>query len=249
MPKIDKSLYTKSEWLKIKKARASAKAAKRHEKEFKQKLIPTRSTDNYETVEKKNESLAFVCGNGTSRKMISIDEMKKLGKVYGCNALYREYRPDYLIAVDTRMVLEITKTGWHLDNPVYTNPNRSYKKMEGLNLFNPSKGWSSGPTALWLASKHTYETIYILGFDYKGIDKGRWVNNIYANTINYKKQSDRATFYGNWLKQTQITVKENEHINYVRVIDKDGFIPKELINIRNLRHMYVDEFVKIHNLT
>lgn len=249
MPKLDKSLYTKAEWQKIKKARNAAKAAKRHEKEFNQTLIPTRTTDKFESIPKNNETTAFVLGNGTSRRLIPIDQMRKIGKVYACNAVYREFTPDYLIAVDTRMVLEITKTGWHLNNPVYTNPNRSYKKIEGLNLFNPSKGWSSGPTALWLASKHTYENIYILGFDYKGVDKGRWVNNIYSNTINYKKSSDRATFYGNWLKQTQITIKENTHINYIRVIDREGFIPKELINIQNLRHMYVDEFVKIHNLT
>ena len=32
-----------------------------------------------------------------------------------------------------------------------------------LNFFPPSKGWSSGPTALWLASQHGSKQILILG--------------------------------------------------------------------------------------
>ena len=243
MAKIDKSQYTKSEWQQIKQARRLAKKAARHQKEFNQTIIR-------KPIEPKvNGSTAFVVGNGTSRFPIQLEKLKSIGKIYGCNALYREFTPDYLVAVDTRMVIEISKQGYQLQHPVYTNPNRSYQKIEGLNLFNPSKGWSSGPTAMWLASQHTYDTIYILGFDYKGLDKGRMVNNMYADTLNYKKTSDRATFYGNWLKQTTITLNEYPKINYIRVIDRDGFIPKELVNIKNMKHIYVDEFMQIHNLT
>ena len=59
--------------------------------------------------------------------------------------------------------------------------------MHGFNFFQPSKGWSSGPTALHLASTHDTTDIYILGFDYKGL--GERINNIYADTPNYKKKS------------------------------------------------------------
>ena len=84
------------------------------------------------------------------------------------------------------------------------------------NFFNPSKGWSSGPTALWLASQHNHETIYILGFDYDGVD-GKF-NNVYADTENYKKSHDHATYYGNWLRQTETVIKNNRETKYFRIV-------------------------------
>lgn len=190
---------------------------------------------------------AFVLGNGTSRKSIDLNQLKSNGTVYGCNALYREFEPDYLIAVDTKMILEINKSGYQHSHEVWTNPNRAYDKMNGFNFFNPSKGWSSGPTALHLASTHNNDVIYILGFDYQGINEK--VNNIYADTPNYKKSRDKATFFGNWLKQTVITCQKFNKKRYIRVLGDNAFIPKEFQNIDNLTHISVEEFKKTFNFT
>ena len=190
---------------------------------------------------------AFVLGNGTSRKSINLEQLKTKGTVYGCNALYREFNPDYLVAVDTKMILEINKAGYQHENSVWTNPNRAYHEMNRFNFFNPSKGWSSGPTALWLASTHSVEEIYILGFDYQGIEEK--INNIYADTLNYKKSYDRATYHGNWLKQTCITCQKFNKKRYIRVVEEDAFIPKEFKKITNLEHILIEEFKKTFNLS
>ena len=185
-------------------------------------------------------------GNGTSRKPINLSQLKEHGTVYGCNALYREFDPDYLVAVDTKMILEINKAGYQHSHTVWTNPNRAYHQMNGFNFFNPSKGWSSGPTALWLASTHDNQKIYILGFDYQGIDDK--INNLYADTPNYKKSHDRATYHGNWLKQTIITCQKFNEKRYIRVVqEEDPFIPKEFSKIDNLSHITVEEFKKSFN--
>ena len=190
--------------------------------------------------------IAFVCGNGTSRNFISIEELQKHGPVYACNAVYRDSRPDYLVAVDPKMIVEITHNGWHLNNEVWTNPNRRYegKKFEGLNYFNPSKGWSSGPTALDLASSHGYDHIFILGFDYMGLENNKRFNNVFADTPNYKKSADPATFYGNWMRQTETVIKSNPEIQYTRVIQPDNFVPKQLNNFRNFSTETVKVFEK-----
>lgn len=178
---------------------------------------------------------AFVCGNGQSRSFTTIEKLQEHGKVYACNAVYRESRPDYLIAVDPKMVIEITYNGFQLNNEVWTNPNRRYegKKFENLNFFNPNKGWSSGPTALNLASEHGYDEIYILGFDFMGNDNNKKFNNVFADTPNYKKSSDPSTFYGNWLRQTETVIKKFPQIQYKRVIAADNFIPGQLNNYKN----------------
>jgi len=192
-------------------------------------------------------NIAFVLGNGTSRKNIDHTQLKLKGLIYGCNALYREFEPDYLVAVDTKMILEINKAGYQHSHSVWTNPNRSFNGMNGFNFFNPSKGWSSGPTALWLASTHDTQDIYILGFDYQGIDDK--INNVYADTVNYKKSHELATYYGNWTKQTMITCQKFSKKRYIRVVQEDAFIPKEFSKINNLDHITVEEFKKSFNIS
>jgi len=183
---------------------------------------------------------AFVLGNGTSRNKLKLENLQNFAKVYACNAIYREYTPNYLIAVDVKMVNEIVASGYHKTNEVWTNPNKGVSTKSHLHFFSPHKGWSSGPTALWFAGQHGYKEIYIFGFDYQGLD-GKF-NNIYANTFNYKKSSDAATFFGNWLSQTATVVKENSKINYIRVIDNVSFIPDKLNGLPNLRHMTYEIF-------
>jgi hypothetical protein len=249
MAKIDKSLYTKKQWKLIKENRKKQKEKANLEKEklFQEALVKQHQEEITKQLsvieqERKEKKIAFVLGNGTSRKAIDPNQLKNLGKVYGCNALYREFEPDFLIAVDTKMILEINKHGYQKTHEVWTNPNKAYARFKGFNYFQPSKGWSSGPTALWLASEHGNQTIYILGFDYMGLEEGRFFNNVYADTPNYKKSRDSATFFGNWMRQTANVVQSNPQKRYIRVIDDKGYIPKDLQKLTNLEHITVDDF-------
>lgn len=247
MAKLDKSQYTKEQWIKIRDERRARKLKSKQTKDLAQKCqppklqIPVSATSNTKT------NIAFIIGNGTSRKDIDISYLSNKGTIYGCNALYREFEPDYLVAVDTKMILEINKAGYQHSHEVWTNPNRAFNGMNGFKFFNPSKGWSSGPTALWLASTHDITDIYILGFDYQGIDNK--INNVYADTPNYKKSHERATYHGNWLRQTCITCQKFSQKRYIRVLGDNVFIPKEFSNIDNLSHISVEEFKKIFNFS
>lgn len=192
---------------------------------------------------KPQNNIAFVLGNGKSRLNANLDLLKNHGKVYGCNALYREFEPDYLIAVDVKMVNEIISAGYHTDHAVWTNPNKGVSSKENINFFSPHKGWSSGPTALWFASTEGYKTIYILGFDYQGIG-GRF-NNVYADTFNYKKSTDSPTYHGNWLSQTEKVIREFKTIKYFRVYEPGSFLPDQLSGHDNLQHITYDSFNQI----
>ena len=240
MAKIDKSKYTKAQWKILREQRRQEKIAKQQpEIASNPTTIPTIS----------NKKCSFVLGNGTSRKSIDLNQLKENGKTYACNAVYRTFNPDYLVAVDVKMILEINKAGYQHKNEVWTNPNKSYQRIKNLNFFNPSKGWSSGPTALWLAAEHGYETIYILGFDYRGLNEGKLLNNIYADTANYKKSTDGATFFGNWMRQTKSVIKENPQIHFVRVIQPDNYDPDELNTFDNYSTVFIEDFKKLFNIS
>jgi hypothetical protein len=151
--------------------------------------------------------------------------------------------PHYLIAVDVKMVNEIVATGYHKTNELWTNPNKGITTKTGINYFQPHRGWSSGPTALWLACNQGHKDIYILGFDYMGL-QGRF-NNVYADTFNYKKSTDAATFHGNWLTQTEKIIKEFKTVNFYRVIESSGFVPDRLgSNLNNIHHITYEDLIQ-----
>jgi len=88
-----------------------------------------------------------------------------------------------------------------------------------------------------------------LGFDYKGLDEGKKLNNMYSDTVNYKKSTEGATFFGNWLRQTVSVIKDNPKINFIRVIASDNYIPEELNKFVNVEHITTDTFKKIYSLS
>lgn len=182
---------------------------------------------------------AFVLGNGRSRLNVNLENLKKHGTVYGCNALYREYNPNYLIAVDPKMISEICRSKYQLSNQVWTNPNSRFSMFDGLNYFKNPRGWSSGPTALLKSCMDGHTEIYILGFDYHGINNT--FNNVYADTENYKKSSDNPTYYGNWLKQTEIVMKEYKNVYFFRVIDANTTPITEWDKLNNFKHIVYEE--------
>lgn len=184
-------------------------------------------------------NIAFVLGNGTSRKDISLNSLKDIGITYGCNALYRTFSPHYLISVDSKMVHEINNAGYQQKHSVWTNYKEEYKNLNGFNYFKEAKGWSSGPTALWLASHHMYDTIFMLGFDFIGLDGN--INNLYAGTPNYLDTDASETYYENWINQTSTVIKENPQTNYVRVKD-NNFVSKKLSSFINYKEEFINTF-------
>ena len=54
----------------------------------------------------------FCIGNGTSRQKFDLEQLRPHGKIYGCNALYRDFKPDVLISVDNGIMHEIYQSGF-----------------------------------------------------------------------------------------------------------------------------------------
>ena len=58
----------------------------------------------------------FCVGNAESRKNIDLEKLRQHGKIYGCNALYRDFTPDVLVAVDMGIMHEIYNSGYAQNN-------------------------------------------------------------------------------------------------------------------------------------
>ena len=186
---------------------------------------------------------AIVLGNGTSRRGLDLEKLKTLGKVYGCNALYRDFSPDVLIATDEGISQEIQNSGYARTHEFYT---RKPLPGSGAQKITLNYGYSSGPVALSYASAiSNIKTIYILGFDYAGVDKK--FNNMYADSPHYKRSADPETYYGNWIDQTLTIVRQHPKVQYIRVIPENALIPDKFKNQANLDHMDLAKFQTIIN--
>ena len=199
-------------------------------------------------------SIAFVLGNGESRRGIEINDLMEKGTVFACNAVYRTHRPHFLIAGDPKMILEIAETDYMLHNKVWSNFNAQYNKhpkiLDHCNWFKPSLGWSSGPTALRMDCEHGFKEIYILGFDYQGHKDGKRfkLNNMFGDSRNYKKRNEEATFYGNWMNQTKRCLQDFKDVRFHRVIPTGWFQPKDIEWAGNIDHPTTEEFLSKFDL-
>jgi len=171
---------------------------------------------------------AFVLGNGKSRLAVDLNQLKTHGKVYGCNALYKEFTPDVLVATDPGISEEIQRSGYSSTNKFYT---RKPLPELGANPIREYYGYSSGPIALSLACKDKHSKIFMLGFDLSSAD-GKF-NNVYAGNRWYKAANDEPTYYGNWVKQIS-EIASNYPVQIVRVTENSYVDPKEWQMIRKV---------------
>jgi len=89
-----------------------------------------------------NMKRVFCIGNGESRKVLDLEKLRPHGKIYGCNALYRDFTPDHLSAVDAGIMHEIYNSGFCQNTPTLF---RDWNRMPGVmyeNLLFAGKNYS-----------------------------------------------------------------------------------------------------------
>ena len=64
-------------------------------------------------------SIVFCIGNGESRQSLDLRMFRPHGKIYGCNALYRDFKPDVLVGVDHGVMHEIYQSGYCDENETW----------------------------------------------------------------------------------------------------------------------------------
>ena len=122
---------------------------------------------------------AFVLGNGVSRQNIDLHTLQQRGRIYGCNALHREFVPDVLVSTDRPIAEHIQHSGYSANHRFYTR--RPLPDLGAQPIPKPYFGFSSGPVAVGLAAVDGCRRIYLLGFDL-GPSPEKTINNLYAGT-------------------------------------------------------------------
>jgi hypothetical protein len=188
---------------------------------------------------------AFVLGNGISRKAISLLHLRQYGPIYGCNALYRDFTPDVLVATDRPISAQIQDSGYPMKNKFYTR--RPFTGHGALPVPTDYFGYSSGPIATGIAALDGYSTIYLIGFD-MGPSPTQGFNNIYADTEFYRTSTSNPTYTGNWIKQLCHVMTDFPTIKFIRIMGPTSSTIKEFDSLKNLEYLDLSTFAdRINN--
>ena len=162
---------------------------------------------------------AYVIGNGPSRKGFDLNRLKETGQTYGCNALYRDFIPDFIFSVDTNMSMQMIEDAVGLKTIHYAPALQANRKESRgmIHLIPNNPNWISGNAAFWTAGVHGHNNIYLIGFDFREYGRGQ-LNNIYQDTVHYGERNEDKIFDG-WLKQFRDMLKMRPYVNYTVVHD------------------------------
>lgn len=142
---------------------------------------------------------AFVIGNGASRKDFDLDTLvDQDAPIFGCNALYRDFWPHYLIAIDKGIIEEIEQSDFPLTRLIVPPYDQQFEPAE----FNPLRPReNAGMIALRSAIGMGIDHLYCLGFDFLINDQVESVSNMYSDTNNYGPMT--KTSYADTLKRVK----------------------------------------------
>jgi hypothetical protein len=164
---------------------------------------------------------AYCIGNGPSRNEFDLSRLTATGQTYGCNALYRDFIPDYIFSIDSPITLEMVNEKVYEKCIHYTPSLQVNRYPKGgpshLHLIPNNPHWICGNQALWTAGVHGHKNIYLLGYDFQEYGNGK-LNNIYQDTENYGERNNDTVFTG-WLKQFRDLLKMRPYVNYTVVHD------------------------------
>jgi hypothetical protein len=128
---------------------------------------------------------AFIIGNGKSRKGFDLTALMGHGTIYGCNALYREFYPDYLVAIDDPMIYEIRQSGFPEDRLIIPPYNEQFEESEHSYFQNRS---NAGMIAMKESIKTGHTYLICFGFDFF-LNGTNSYSNVFEGTHCYGKDT------------------------------------------------------------
>jgi hypothetical protein len=193
-----------------------------------------------------NVKEGFLIGNGESRRGFNLESLKNRGNpVFGCNALYRDFEPDVLCALDHGVLLELMNAGYE---GIIGKLNKTHSQVILDNLYleklkvprEKRVAWYTGIFAAWLMCQSfpKLNRVFMLGFDLHNAK----TNNVYKGSLNYEKMGmNNKIQFENFCN---LVFKNFPDTTFLRVVEDDSEspLPDEWILVENVRNISYEDF-------
>jgi hypothetical protein len=195
------------------------------------------------------EWTGFIIGNGESRLNFDLNKLRSVPcRIAGCNRLYEDFEPDFLVSLDPRFYKKVKKNY----KGIYFYPDFEKKEILSSNGYHKYKHrkWASGPTAIWIMcerfGRKYINRMFLLGFDF--YSKTNRINNIYKNTFGYAAEDAKAVDPKRWLEECEYIFLEFPFIKFYRVMpDNWNNIEKfdnDFKNYEQINYEQLEKFLK-----
>lgn len=198
---------------------------------------------------------AVVIGNGPSRldlypqgNLLQLLGNHKGGllasgavQTYGCNAIVRDFMPDFVVANDA-LAYELVNGGYCHNNIIYGTAQMVLAYPGNFYLVPQSPQYDMGALAAYLACFDGHTTVYLIGFDTHS-NEPTYNFNVYAGTNGYPETIEATTeeFFSRSLSEVMNTYPK---VDFVRVMPTaNWYMPDRWRYQINLRQIVFQEFV------
>jgi len=188
---------------------------------------------------------AFIIGNGASREGFDLEQLRPYGEIYGCNALYRDFEPDWLIAIDQAITEEIQESDFPKEKFIHPIMEEQFEHPE----FNPFTRLRSnaGMNAMIEALRRGKRELICLGFDFI-INDDLSVSNLYDGTNAYGPET-RTAVHDNLrrVKYLDWFANKNNVAQFRMILPRTKNLKVHKMNSTNIRGMFINELMSYLN--
>ena len=120
-----------------------------------------------------HDGIAHVIGNSKSRSKFDLKMLKgqtggargvrSVGQSYGCNLLYKDFIPTFLVAINKDICTDIASSDYTEENIVYSNVKNILAHSGSFHLYPQMYTGSAGNLALRLACADGHKQIFMVG--------------------------------------------------------------------------------------
>ena len=193
---------------------------------------------------------AIAIGNGESRSTFDLQHIANhkagLGgadrlQSYGCNALYRDFAPDFLIVVGEEIAKEVALSDYPSTNLVYAHGEHVIEYPGKFYLIPQNISYDAGAIAAYMACFDGHKKVFLMGYD--GYEKVSAVNNIYKDTNGYPVTGTEQN-QAFWTKSLKVVMTTYDDVEFIRVMPMSSYwCPPDWESLPNFRQIGFRDFV------
>lgn len=191
--------------------------------------------------------VAYVLGNGPSRLALDLALLRKdpTAVIFGCNAIHRDFKPDYIVAIDPDPIAELRNSDFPQHRILVPMRHEHWEPPELHRGVPNARRSNAGVNAVREAIRRDLSPIYLIGFDFLLKDPVKATDNVYDGTPTYEKER-RANAADSlpraaYLDHTIRTMGDGT--SFVVVVPRNGTQTIRLSS-PNVRYVTMDNLIK-----
>lgn len=198
-----------------------------------------------------NPSGSAIClGNGTSRSGYTTEKFEKTNArkilryynvMYGCNAIYRDWQPDFLVITNQLLASKMPSDFYEISFA----PQEIMRRYKGMNLIPGASRLDAGSAAVYLAAFHGAKQIFLYGYDGQQVPDHN--NNIYAGTEFYPPESEMIKD-SSWIFNLKNIIQTYKDVKFYRVTGNPDDSYRPLLRFNNYKPITFREFISLADL-